>query len=213
MAVADYIPLGTRFSRLTTRSEIFRGPNGRWYVHCVCDCGTAKDVMCKSLRNGSTVSCGCYRNSIVRTGPVTHGRSKTPVWRAYYSMLSRCYNHNVERYSEYGGRGIKVCDRWLAGFEFFFADMGDRPDGRTLDRYPDVNGNYEPGNCRWATADQQANNKQDSKYLEWNGKRQTVAQWAREIGIDGSTIHVRIGLGWTVERTLTKPVEVYRRKR
>lgn len=207
MTVADYIPAGTRFMRLLTRSEIFRGKNGLWYVHCVCDCGAEKDVMCKNLRAGHTLSCGCYGRSIPKTGPVTHGLSRSPAWRSYYAMINRCTNPAADRYPNYGGRGVKICDRWLQGFEFFYADMGERPDEMTLDRYPDMNGNYEPGNCRWATNAQQVNNRRTNRRIEWRGDVKTVAEWAGVTGISIGNICNRLKLGWAIERALSEAPE------
>jgi hypothetical protein len=139
-----------------------------------------------------------------RAGNVTHGKSRTPAWRSYHAMMTRCYNERQRTYQQYGGRGITVCDRWRAGFEFFYADMGDRPDGMTLDRL-DVNAGYSPSNCRWATDDEQVNNKQDSVILEWQGERLNVAQWSAKTGISRGAIETRIKLGWDIEKTLTIP--------
>jgi len=121
-------------------------------------------------------------------------------------MRDRCRNPKSKRYSDYGGRGITVCDRWES-FENFLADMGERPDGMTLDRYPNVNGNYEPGNCRWATTKQQANNVRRSVILSFNGRSMTASEWGEEIGLCPKLIRQRIKSGWTAEQALTiKPV-------
>ena len=124
-------------------------------------------------------------------------------------MLTRCYNPNQASFKEYGGRGIAVCDRWLRGFECFFADMGRRPEGTTLDRI-DVDGDYEPSNCRWGTQEDQSNNRQDSHYLEWGGQRLTVEQWSKVTGISSGAIHVRLKLNWPLDKILSTPVRLGR---
>lgn len=125
------------------------------------------------------------------------------IWR---SMRNRCYNENQKSHKHYGGRGIVVCERWLGndGFANFVADMGEKPFGYTIDRI-DVNGNYEPSNCQWASMEEQANNKRTSRHLTANGKSMTLAQWAREIGCTPSAILLRLKK-MSVEEALTKSV-------
>jgi hypothetical protein len=132
---------------------------------CRCDCGCEVDVLASNLLRGATMSCGCLikeklAQANLRRAEVgrVHGMYGSPEYTTWASMIQRCQNSNNRRYKDYGGRGIKVCQRWLASFEEFFADMGKRPEATSIDRI-DVNGDYEPGNCRWATAKQQASNK------------------------------------------------------
>jgi hypothetical protein len=128
--------------------------------------------------------------------------SKTPLYAAWATMLKRCDNEKYARYNDYGGRGIKVCDRWYT-FENFFADMGDRPEGKTLDR-EDNNGNYEPGNCKWSTLQEQCSNKRNNVVITFQGRTLILAQWSREIGIPASAIKRRIfRYGWDIKRALT----------
>lgn len=128
--------------------------------------------------------------------PRTYG-----IWCA---MKTRCGNPNAVNYANYGGRGIRVCSEWQT-FEGFFADMGES-NGLTLDRI-DVNGDYEPSNCKWSTRKEQGNNKRNNNVIELNGKRMTAMQWSEQTGIGESTIRKRIRLGWPVEKVLTeKPV-------
>jgi homospermidine synthase len=116
-------------------------------------------------------------------------------------MRHRCNNMDAVGYQHYGGRGIKVCERWNS-FEKFLADMGERPAGHSIDRI-DVNGNYEPDNCRWATAEAQRNNTRRSIFLTHNGETKTVRQWADALGMPYGKLRSRIKRGWTTERALS----------
>ena len=135
-----------------------------------------------------------------------HSQSKTRLYHIYNSMLSRCYSKSNIRYENYGGKGITVCEEWRNSFSAFYewAIANGYTDELSIDR-KDVNGNYEPSNCRWATAFEQMNNTTRNHYIEYNGKRQTVAQWAKETGIPYATLNQRINrLKWSAERALTK---------
>lgn len=173
---------------------------GRWMViaiesrsHalCRCDCGAESLVQRSNMYAGKSTSCGCGP----RGRAATHGKSHTPTWRAWASTRNRCENPNNQDFKYYGGRGIRVCERWQS-FESFIADMGDRPPGHTLDRI-DPNGHYEPGNCRWATRAQQSRNTRSNKLsaedvTRMRGMRlagSTYTQLATEFGVSWS--HVR----------------------
>lgn len=163
------------------------------YWLCKCSCGITgtKLVLGKTLRNGTSRSCRkCSSLNVANTNFRKHGFVGTKVYRAWVAMKSRCNNPDFEGYENYGGRGIKVCDRWMNSFEAFYKDVGDPPsDKHSLDRYPDVNGDYEPENVRWATCDEQCNNKRTNVYVELYGKRQTAMQWSKELGIGVDTIY------------------------
>jgi hypothetical protein len=154
---------GQRFEKLLVierSTPISRGPV---FWKCICDCGVSKFINSANLRNGSTKSCGCIRKVASSLRAKTHGKYGSPEYESWQSMRTRCNNSKATNYHGYGGRGIKCCKRWDL-FENFLSDMGNRPKGKTLDRI-DVNGNYEPSNCRWATKDEQAKNKRQCKLI------------------------------------------------
>ena len=152
---------GRRFGRwLVVELCPGKGPVTRWI--CRCDCGEVRDVAANMLRNGDSRSCGCLKRERIVSAHLTHGMTKTPTYRIWAAMISRCTNSKRKDWNLYGGRGISVCDRWRHSFESFIADMGEQPPGRSIDRFPNQNGNYEPGNCRWATSVEQGRNMRSS---------------------------------------------------
>jgi len=160
----------------------------------------------KFLRSGHTKSCGCLSGETTAIRNTTHGLSKNPLYGLWIKVKDRCSNQNCEDYKYYGARGIKVCDRWLNSFPNFLADMGPRPSrSHSIDRI-NTNGNYEPGNCRWATPLQQNSNRRNSRLFEHGGKSLTLQQWSIEVGVRLGTIASRIDNGWSIEEALTIPV-------
>jgi hypothetical protein len=129
--------------------------------------------------------------------------TKNPTHRTWCGIKTRCYNERESCYPYYGGRGIRVCDRWLNSFENFLADMGDKPSAKHSIERKDVNGHYEPNNCCWATQEEQANNKTDTKRFLYQGRNQSLPQWAREYGIKPATLKQRMRRGWLLEDALT----------
>jgi hypothetical protein len=173
----------------------------KWVVKCVC--GTEMVAWAESFKRG--VLCRRCRNAAIAAHRVTHGKRYTVEYRIWAGMKNRCLNKDNDAYDRYGGKGIKVCQRWIDSFEAFFADMGPRPEWAwAIDRWPNPAGNYEPGNCRWATREESDNNKTISQVLTFNGKTQTWSQWGRELEIDKTTIRKRVLKGWPVERVLSK---------
>jgi len=191
---------GRRYGRLTVTGQ--GSTHGQWL--CSCECGQIKEINGSNLRAGRTQSCGCLRDERTRQAVGSHAMSGSRIYRQWSMMLDRCRNPRSQFFSRYGGRGIQVCDRWHK-FEAFYADMGDRPAGKTLDRINN-DGDYEPANCRWATPKEQCNNKALNRLLTLRGRTQTLSQWAIELGVNESTLRTRVGRGWSDERVLTQPV-------
>lgn len=197
--------VGERFGRLLVVS--YAGSNGKRSLwECQCDCGNSVIRHTGLLSARNTKSCGCLKRDNKRGNP-THGKAKTPEWKSWSGMKGRCYNPRCQEYQYYGARGIIVCERWLGpnGFVNFFADMGEKPSAKhSLDRI-DVNGNYEPTNCRWATAEQQNRNKRDNRIIDFNGRRATIAEWAEDAGLPVSTLLNRLAADWPFEKAITTP--------
>lgn len=193
---------GHRYERLiVTARAPNAGPkdtNARWY--CRCDCGRQSIAYGQDLARGKVKSCGCLNASRI----YKHGMARTPIHRVWISMRHRCENKFNASYHNYGGRGIFVCDEWQ-DFAQFYADMGQCPDGHTLERI-DNNGPYSKANCRWATGVEQHNNKRTNRFVTAFGKTQTIAQWSAEFGVPWTTIRMRIEkLGWTNEQSVSEP--------
>lgn len=192
---------GQVFGRLRVLARIPHkvvGVKTQWY--CVCECGNFKTTFSNYLRSGNTMSCGCSRVGQVRK----HGASRSRAHLAWMHMKARCFNAKLREYPNYGGRGITVCERWLGkmGSANFIADMGQPPEGHTLDRI-DVNGNYEPGNCRWATYTQQAQNKRNNRRVD-DGR--LLRDVAKDHGTTYDRVRQRVDLyGWDLEDALTTP--------
>ena len=173
----------------------------RTFWFCLCDCGNTTSIDATQLRIRPNKSCGCINAKLTAQHNKTHGMSGTKEHKTWKGIHERCRNKKLKCYGNYGGRGIKVCDRWDS-FENFYADMGDAPTpSHSIERI-DVNGNYEPSNCKWATPIEQANNKNQNKYIEHDGLRLTYSQWGRKIGLKPHTIRARIEAGYSPKDAL-----------
>lgn len=193
------------FGRLTSLGNKFQLA-GAVHQVCRCECGNVKIYKYNHIKRLDTESCGCLRKEVTSARSKTHALSNSKIFTAHRNMLSRVYDPKSNSYPNYGGRGITVCDRWREpngrGFINFLADMGERPSkGHSIDRI-DVNGNYEPNNCRWATVTEQARNRRSNTLLTYNGKTQCIAAWAEETGLAESCIASRLRLGWGVEKII-----------
>lgn len=196
---------GTTFGRLTAVCVAKDRLHERLAWECICGCGRKLTVTQNALQRGNTKSCGCLKLEMIGARRLTHGMSRTPEYNSWSAMKDRCGNPNNQDYANYGGRGIVVCERWAGSFENFLADMGHRPFPRATIEREDVNGNYEPGNCRWASQKEQTNNKRNNVLLTLNGTTKTVAEWVVSSGLTRTTIEGRLQRGWTIAESLTLP--------
>lgn len=180
----------------------------RWI--CKCDCGGQKTIVSYSLRKGITQSCGCLQvENCRRIGQITtHGMSGTVEHMTWASMKQRCSNPTAVGYENYGGRGIRVCDRWENSFENFYTDMGPRPSELHSIERENNDGNYEPNNCFWKTDKEQSNNRRSNHFVEYDGRKLTISQLADLKGLKYSTVAQRIHRGWSVDDAANIPVQL-----
>lgn len=183
-----------------------------WLCECQCDKHTRREVPSDSLKCGNSKSCGCLKveSTIKRStkhGYARRGKNGTSIYHVWHEIKARCFNQNDKAYTNYGGRGISMCDEWKNSFIAFkdWAYSNGYQEGLTIDRI-DNNGNYEPDNCRWVNYKVQANNTRSCRYLEINGERKTISQWCDVYGISSSVVYTRIDTyHWDVIKALTKP--------
>lgn len=193
---------GQTFNELTAIrfDHADKGGNAYWVWRC--SCGTEKVICAGSVKKGDTKACGHLEG---KGRQPTHGYTDTKEFRAWSSMKTRCYNPKCENYPHYGGRGITVCDRWRESFEAFLDDLGPAPSPEySIDRI-DNDGNYEPGNVRWATLNEQCNNRRTNQNLGIKGISKTVTEWAKESGLSPETITWRVKAGWPDDELLMPP--------
>ena len=185
---------GTQFGRLTVLSD-----NGHGFAECRCECGTVKGIKKPGLLRGRVVSCGCWS----RQRTTRHGMEGSPTYYCWASMLSRCRNPKNKMFHHYGGRGIKVCARWH-DFQNFYADMGEKPEGLSIDRWPNNDGDYEPSNCRWATNSQQTRNRRVTLMVEYEGRVMPIVDLAEKFGLSRKLVQARIKRGLSPEEAVSK---------
>jgi hypothetical protein len=172
-----------------------------------CDCGNKKISRLYDVKNGKINSCGClHKKQLAERNKSNskHGYFGTPTYESWASIIERCCNLNSFNYQSYGAKGITMCQKWRESFEEFLKDMGERPEGFSIDRI-DVYGNYEPDNCRWASAKTQANNRTNNRKINFNNQNLNLSEWSDITGIKPSTISKRIDkYGWSIEEALTR---------
>lgn len=196
---------GQRFGRLVVihREENYKDGNVRWL--CKCDCGKYKTVFRSSLCSGLTKSCGCLLDERRRKSHLKHNLINHKLYKRYSCIKGRCYNTKNHKYKNYGGRGITMCAEWKNDFMNFYnwAMANGYREDLTIDRI-DVNGNYEPSNCRWITILEQENNRTDNVFIEYNNKKHTIAEWGRILGIKYGTLEDRIRRGLPLQKCFYK---------
>lgn len=196
------VEVGTVVGMLTVVEPATPGPGGAARWSCLCECGTRTVKRASELKCLHAVNCGCA------------GRcDRAGMYHLWRGMIARCENPNYPSYHNYGGRGIGVCREWADSFDRFLADVGMRPTpAHSLDRYPDNNGDYRPGNVRWATAAEQAVNKRSNRLITVDGDTRPLCEWADRLGCSPLVIACRIDkLGWPEKKAVTEPVRPWRR--
>lgn len=200
---------GEQYSRLTVLGLVKR-PVMVTFCECVCECGVVVYAKPEELKKGITRSCGCLNADTQRTRMkkmnTTHGcagrYSKTPEYRTWASMKGRCTDQRNTVYPFYGGRGIKVCERWASSFEAFLEDMGHKPSPKhSIDRI-NSDGNYEPGNCKWSTDKEQNRNRRSNRNFTVGDETMCMTDWAKKLGIHYKALWTRIDNGWTMEQVI-----------
>lgn len=202
-----------RFGRLVIKSfagfKIIGNRRNRVWC-CICDCGNEINVLARSLKSGNTKSCGCLsiEKSRIRAKNnfTIHGKTKTRLYKIWSKMRERCDKKYYIKFKNYGGRGIKVCSEWQKFIPFYnWAMENGYKENLTIDR-KDVNGNYDPDNCRWATTKQQGNNKRNNHVVEYRGKTMTITQWNDLLGFKKGIFSLRIRRGMCIEKAITKRI-------
>lgn len=193
-----------RFGRLIAIEPIGSNHSRTMMWNCRCDCGREVTKSAKGLISGDTKSCGCLWKESMSNSHTTHNKTNTRLYRIYTGMRQRCLNSKSDNYYLYGGRGITICHEWLSDFDSFYNwSISHGYDGKlSIDRI-NVNGNYEPGNCRWVTSRTQINNRRNTILIEYGGKTLPLSEWSDVLNISYSTLQFRLNSGWSTEKTFT----------
>ncbi|MEN6618167.1 MAG: hypothetical protein ABFC28_01485 [Rikenellaceae bacterium] len=198
---------GRKFGKLTVIGYSHSDKYGNAHWFCKCDCGNETIANGKGLRCGDTKSCGCAKIERAKTMSTKHGLRKTRLYTIWANMKARCLNPKSTSYERYGGRGVEICEEWVNDFVVFYdwAMKNGYDDKLTIDRI-NSDGNYEPLNCRWATIQEQANNKRSSCLIVYKGERKTIAQWATLLDISEIALRHRIDRCWSIEKAFSTPI-------
>jgi len=201
---------GQRFGRLVVLERAENAKDGSICWKCKCDCGKIIVTRANSLRMNRTKSCGCLQKEYFKT---SHKESKTKFYKLWHGIIERCENSTNGSYKNYGAKGITICEEWhnYENFKNWALNNGYK-EGLSIDRI-DNNKGYYPENCRWVTFIKQQNNKKDNHYITYNGKTQSISDWARELGTKYYTIHARIKRGWTEEEAISIPIGCSKNKK
>lgn len=195
--------VGKKYGRLLVISESPHSKNQptRWL--CKCDCGNETVVFGVNIKRGLTQSCGCFNKERIRSIFTTHGATaggrETPEYKAWCHIKDRCYNEKNKQFKDWGGRGIKMCDRWKDSFDNFLSDMGLKPSKKhSIDRFPNNDGDYEPSNCRWGTSKEQNGSRRNNVIIEYNGECLVQRDWSKRLGVCEHTINRYINKGKSI---------------
>lgn len=208
--------VGKKFGRLTIISDNCMYDSqgnrisGASKFNCLCDCGTEGIYRSNFLLRGITTSCGCFKSEKTSFRSSTHGQTNSYFYEILRGIRRRCYDEKIKSYSDYGKRGIIVCERWLEpngqGLLNFIMDMGERPSPQYSIERIDVNGNYEPENCKWATPKEQGNNKRNNNTITYKGETKTLTEWSEFFNIKRTTLSYRLKKGMDFEEAISLPV-------
>lgn len=199
MSKYHHVQVGEKYGLLMVISEL---PNrtkcGKRQFTCICECGNQIVTVGTALTQGKTKSCGCYKRKRIQESNTKHGMSHTKLNHTYRHIKDRCLNQNCASYENYGGRGIKICDDWKNDFSAFaeWAMLHGYEEGLTIERI-DNDGDYEPSNCKWIPKSEQPKNRRTCRYVELDGEKHTISEWARITGINRGTLSDRLKRGWT----------------
>lgn len=205
---------GSKFGRLTILACVGTDKHRARVYSVQCECGTTKEVKGQPLKDGCTLSCGCLGNERRAAARWKHGNNRkgyrSGAYNSWHMMKQRCENPKVKKFHNYGGRGIKVCERW-SEFSNFLADMGDRPAGMTIERINNSLG-YSPDNCKWATKAEQNHNHRRNRLLTVGDLTLNTTQWAKRQNMKYATLEFRLRLGWPPEKAIFTPVRIVKRR-
>lgn len=205
---------GKKFGKLTVIKLVKRVNDKHRYWVCKCECGKFSEIRQDALTRNITHSCGCLIGETAKKLYTKHNLYQTRLYKIYQGMKMRCYNPKNPRYSSYGAKGVKVCDEWLKNFMNFYnwAINNGYQNDLSIDRI-NVDGNYEPINCRWATNKMQGTNTTRNHIIKYNGQIKTISEWAEIYNIAPSVLGARIRLNWDIEKAFNTPVKQYNLKK
>lgn len=200
--------IGRTFGKLTVIRNAGRTKSRNYLVECKCECGKRVIVQKGNLMAGVTKSCGCLRSEMIKQKNTIHGYASRqnirPTYHSWIGMKNRCNNINTKDYRLYGLRGITICEQWKNSFKNFLEDMGEKPEGLSIERI-DNDKDYSPENCKWATPTEQARNSRQNKHITYHGETKCLIEWAECLGIKYGTLQTRLYRNPNIERAFTKP--------
>ena len=203
--LTEKFKVGQKFNKFTILEFNGKHKSGHLTALCKCDCGNIRTISLSDLKLNRSKSCGCIRKEAKQLFKKDHGMTNTKEFKTWAGIKIRCYNKNYKSYNYYGGKGVTMCNRWLNSFRNFLEDMGFAPTNKhSIDRI-DSNGNYEPNNCKWSTLIEQANNKSNNKFYEYNGEIKSVPYFSRKYNIPMGRLYERLKAGYSIKDAIEQP--------